>query len=289
MRTLVLAAFAAVSMLLSLDGRSAVALTITVDHKNGSQTVDRIAEVAPGDIVGIDIVNTAPLCFTYNAEQVVKGAGALDRDRQIPLETVHFETAHQRNIGSYKITAAKRAGAPKECESLGFGDKTWTVVVNTLGWTIGASGGLVVDGLVDKKYFLRNGTTIARDRNAEDRSNQRLGLYLHLVNTEWARHNNGWVPLSVGIGQDDKTRYMLGTSYRFGEDWFVTAGAITGKSASLPVGLSEGDTVTNANALQTMGQRSTTSWFISVSFGFLGDKAMAGFKGVFEPKPATTK
>lgn len=265
---------------------SALALEINIDHRLGSVTLDGSTEIARGERVVINIYNSDRACFLYNASQASPPAPQGTRVKSPP--TVVMTTTHQRGTASYVIKIDKREGAGASCN--GYAPGPWTVNVVTVGWDLQFSAGLVVDGLTDRKYSLAPGPAdnflVKEDSNARDRTNQRAGLYAHLVNTKVLRSSeSAWVPITVGLGFDDKARYMVGTSWKFGEQWFVTAGVVAGKIASLPAGVTEGMATTDQNILGTLGQKSSTSWFISASFNFLGDKAKSALEGIVTPKP----
>lgn len=282
--------------LLTMAWANASALEIQINHKTRAQSLSGLAEVARGETVTITVEETNNGCFSYNAKQLRdptsgnKAAGG----GPLPVSPVVIKTTHQRAVTQYEVKIDKITTSAKdsaECKEIykSHAEGTWQVPVTTVGWNAEFSGGLVVDGLTDRKYSLQPGTggnfTVTRDRGSEDRTNQRLGLFVHLVDTRNARNKDiTWVPVTVGIGFDDKARYMLGTGYKFGDQWFLTAGVVTGKRASLPVGVSEGMSTTNQNLLSTMGSRSSTSWFISFTFNFLGDTSRSSIQGLF-PAP----
>jgi hypothetical protein len=273
---------------------------IEVDHETQAYALKGSSAVAPGEQVTISIINTNRNCFTYNATQVPKG------DQQVSTKgaggartpPVTIKTEHQRNISAYKIKISKLPDNPAACQStyVELRELDLKVDVSTVGLDLQFSAGPVVDGLTDKKYFLQSGSggqsVVTRDSNSRDRANARLAVFAHLVNTKAERDSQWtWVPISFGLGFDDKTRYMLGTSMKLGDQWFVTGGAVLGKTATLPVGVSEGMSTTNQNLLTTMGQKNSTSWFLSVTFNFLSGKAKTIFEGLGqpEPKPADQK
>jgi hypothetical protein len=275
----------AAGVLLTL-ATSASALEIEIDHQTGTQSLRGSNELARGDPVTIWVRNTDKQCFTYNATQV---AASGTKSLENPDTTVKIVTTHQRGTSAYLVKIDKLPG--DACKEVDQRAGSWTIPVVTVGWDLAFSAGPVVDNLVDKKYFLQSGVggqyTVSRDRGAEDKTNQRLAVFAHLVDTKALRDKDyTWIPLSFGIGFDDKARYMLGTSYKIGDQWFITAGVVTGKVSTLPTGVSEGMSTTNQNLLATQGQKTSTGVFISVSFTFLQDRSKSSFEGLFPaPKP----
>jgi hypothetical protein len=291
----------AATLILPLATAQAASVVIKLDHSTFAISIVGPTQLVPKDSIEIDVVNTDTSCFDYNDS----ASGAAPDRAFTASNSVVMHLTHQKGVTSYKVSVKldpKAVGtetadqAKERCNKvvLALKEHDWTIPVSTLGWTIGFSGGLVVDGLTDRKYFLENASgqyIVRRDRDAQDKTNQRLALLLHLYNTSWFRDSD-WqlVPLTVGIGVDDHTRYLVGTGVGFGEQWFVTGGAVFGKRATLPIGLSEGQNVSNQNAVTTLGQRTSASWFLSVSFAFAGSKTkdtISGLFGTATPKPGT--
>lgn len=272
------------------DPASPYALEIILDQKTGTQSLIGLAEVKRGEQVRITVKNTIPDCFVINNKQQ-DGSKALAAGA---TEDVPIVVTQQRGTTTYQIDVKKRSSPPAtaNCGSSTLQEQSWSIPVTTVGWDVAFSGGLSVDGLIDRKYYLAPGSngsfTVTQDKASQNKTNQRLALFVHMVDNVAARDRDvTWVPISAGIGFDDNARYMLGTGARVGDQWFLTAGVVAGKRASLPVGVQTGQATTNQNLLATMGSQTAVSWFISFSWNFLGSNSQAAFKKLM-PTPGSS-
>jgi hypothetical protein len=264
-------------------------LVITYDHKSGAQSVGGIAEREVGEEVTLKVVNTNLTCFDYNGAPKFPEpapAGGLVAKDQFSLTLYQ-----QRRSTGYTMAITKKDPEPEACVEVykTLGNREWSTDVTTLGWEVAFSGAFTFDGLRDRAYSLDDATvggvdgfTVARDRDAESQTNQRLALMIHLYNSSWdSRHSISWAPVTFGVSVDDNTRYLLGTSAKFGDKLYVTAGGIVGKIKSLPTGLAEGDFTTDQNAINTLGAKTEVSWFLGFSYGVFGTGAKDELGGLF--------
>ena len=268
-------------------------LVITYDHQSGAQSTSGIAEASPGETVILRVINTDTSCFDYNgAPKPPVVAGAMD--------TSQFEITlvQQRKSSGYTMDVTQKKNPPANCAAVfaTLSPRSWSTDVDVLGWELSFSGAFTIDGLSDRAYFLEDGTSnevpgfiVTRSEDAESETNQRLAFLIHLYNSRWERHRSvTWAPITFGMSIDDNTRYLVGTSLKIGDKLFVTAGGVIGKIKVLPTGLSEGDFTTDQNALGTLGTKSETSWFLALSYSFLGTNAKDQFSSLFPkaaPKP----
>jgi hypothetical protein len=261
----------------------------------------------------IDLKNTFPQCFDYNAD-VVKapppgGAGF----GTVAPQTVIFEVIHSKDVSAYTITATRKKIADpilaNDCMTHvapGYPDKAqWQINATTGAWTLGFAGAFTADKLNDPSFSLVPGSQVDSGGKAvsgffvkrDAASANRVGLggaaMIHLFHSDpgnlaiW--REIAWAPLSLGIGftGGSQARYLFGTSLKFGDAAFLTAGVVIGSVKRLPAGLSDGGFTTDSNALSNLGTRTTAAAFVGLSYAFLGDKnsIVSAFKTV-NPAPA---
>lgn len=282
-------AVGAIALSLSSQARA----QLVFDQASGTQSATGVLEFSPGDTVTFVVHNTIPKCFDYNGVPVVKTTKSAAPVAPPSVKTVTWSTTHQRDVTAYTVSVTKKAASGDDCTSPKAGDvslvdRTWTVPVTTLGWTVGVSAAFTVDRLTDPQFSLKpttaNGTAgylIEQDRGAQDATTEGLAIFLHLSNTAWSRHPIAWAPISFGVGFKDNTRYFAGTSLQFGEPFFLTIGRVFGKQARLPNGLAVGGFTTNANAITTLGSRTSDAWFLAFSYQFLSTGLQTKLQGLF--------
>jgi hypothetical protein len=268
-------------------------LVITYDQQSGAQTMSGIAEASPGESVILRVINTNTTCFDYNgAPKPAVAAAAADTSQfEIPL-------SQQRKSSGYTMEVTKKSNPPATCGAVfsTLSERKWSTDVSVLGWELSFSGAFSIDGLSDRAYFLEDGTSngtpgfvVTRSKDAESSTNQRLAFLIHLYNSRWEQHRSvTWAPITFGMSIDDNTRYLIGTSLKIGDKLFLTGGGVFGKIKVLPASLSEGEFTTDQNALGTLGTKSDRSWFIALSYSFLGTNAKDQFSSLFPkaaPKP----
>jgi hypothetical protein len=262
-------------------------LVITYDHATKTQSVGGIAERAVGEPVELKVINTNLDCFDYNgAPKMVPASGA---GLSAPRDQLTISLVQQRRSNGYTMKITKKLNPPAACAALPLEEWETSTDVETLGWEVSFSGAFAFDGLRDRAYFLEDanvggvdGFIVNRDRDAESQTNQRPAVMIHLYNSGWdAKRSISWAPVTFGFSVDDNSRYMLGTSAKFGDKLYVTAGGVVGKVKVLPVGLVEGGFTTEQNAITTLGTKSEVSWFLSFSYSVLGTGAKDQFTGIF--------
>jgi len=235
------------------------------------------------------ISDTYPECFTYNLKEKQDAPVEAAKAGLQPGE-VRLTTEHDAAVTSYEIVIAPRPGANAECPT---GTTTYTIPVRPY-WNLAATGGFAHDELRDPVYFLEagskteNGATkqgfyVRQDTAAEDAYKIGGTAFVHLY------HNTSspvaWVPISFGLGlNNNETRYLLGTSVRFGPLIYLTVGAAFGERKRLPTGVRLGDFTDNANLLATPASRQDQGAFVSISFKFL-EQGLSPFKNAVVGKP----
>lgn len=277
----------AVSAMTGIAYAKTAPLVITYDHATLSQSVGGIAERAVGDPVELRVINTNLDCFDYNGSpKMLPPASA---GLTAPKTEFSISLVQQRRSSGYTMKVTKKKNQPATCTGVALVEHEWTTDVETLGWEVAFSGAFAFDGLRDRAYFLEDanvggvdGFIVNRDRDSESQTNQRPAVMIHLYNSGWkGKRGISWAPITFGFSVDDNSRYMLGTSAKFGEKLYVTAGGVVGKVKVLPVGLVEGGFTTEQNAISTLGTKSEVSWFLSLSYSMFGTGAKDQFAGVF--------
>jgi hypothetical protein len=272
-------------------------LTITFDQEHGSYSYSGQPSAAAGDQIVLSVINTDTTCFDFNGGPTVpKNAAAADTSQ------FEIKVFHVASTTAYEMHAKKKPGlTDTDCGGSWhqIPERDWSAPVTTLGWSIAFAGGFTVDGLTDRAYTLvnttQNGTAgyvVNRAKNAEDATRQSLALMIHLYNSKWEQTSSwSWVPVSFGISTGSSTTYLIGTGCRFSDKFYLTTGATLGKRKDLPSNLSVGGFTTNQNALGTLADRSTVSWFVGFSYGFLGSDVQSKITSMFgsgdAPKPAS--
>jgi hypothetical protein len=283
------------AFLLAVSGQAYGQVVVTIDHKTGVQNPEGLIQVAGGQLFVIRLLNTVPECFDYNFEGVLPPkaqASATERTVPQPLkeQNVDFNINHDPQFGSYKITiTAKKLPAEsqlkKQCTDLPQQGTTYTVSITTYGWTIGMAGAFTADKLTDSAFSLRAGKNTAgesgyfveRDKNAEDSVRLGAAAMIHLYHSDPNRFNSlglskiglNWAPLSFGLGIENgsQAHYFLGTSLKFGDQAFLTAGCVFGPRKRLPNGVH--DFTTDQNALSTLPTKNGSAFFVGISYTFI--------------------
>lgn len=255
-----------------------------------------VLDVADGETFLVAIEKTIPKQFTYTVAgiELPETLGRESDDGRVETKTI--PQRHDARYGGYIVTIRRS----KTGESLP--NATLVIAVRTIGWRVDFGGGFTATGLRNQAYGLRDepgptaGTTttrIVRNRDLEDDASLGAATFAHLHHTRVP-----WGAISFGLGlslnRTPSTAYYLGPSFRFGDRGAITFGAVLGPERVLPVGLREGDVVTDrttiANALATGATRNRMRWFIGVSYSFLGGGTSAlnkPFAG--SPEAPTTK
>src|ERR1044071_3737813 len=271
--------------------------TVTIDHASGIQNPVATLELGKGDVIHASVINTNLDCFEFSQETkaVESWRGDLAKATRIDYEIIHDGKATQ-----YIIEAKKRANAPADCPNLS--ERTWEIDVLTLGWAVDFAGAFTIDQLTDPVFRLeQEGTAqspkfrITRNRGAEDSQKLGAAAMMHLYHTDpdfLGRNDIAWAPLSfgVGVGEDSKTRYFVGTSVRFNTKLFLTAGRVFGAVSRLPNSLQIGGTTDDGKALEGLQSRTADAWFLSLSFPIEGVSLRDSFQKPFQAKkPSATE
>ena len=229
------------------------------------------------------IKNTCPDLFNYTVVAIpahetgeLSGAGATPCTARKVIDIVH-----DSQYGGYVVHVTRKQGSPAA------GEMSITIAVRTARFEIGFGGGFALNGLTSPKYELRplqtaadaggNATAkyrLTREVEREDDVGQSVVSLVHISHTAW-----GWKfgrpALTFGLGVEPARAgdYYLGASWLLGDGAAITGGYMVGQVNTLPAGRQLGDTLTDANALANLGTRRGGTWFVGISYRFLGNGA----------------
>lgn len=180
---------------------------------------------------------------------------------------------------------------------------TRALVNKASSWEFTASGGFVISGLTNKKYYSETqelvpaagdtpavtGQFVARNKNAEDSIALGMGAFVHTCYADQGRRWY-WVltPDCVTFGlslsdQSGELNYLPGLSWKMGDEFYLTLGAQFAKVDALPRGLKVGDPINSANDLATLDSRYETAWALTFSYRFMGDSTKQSFSNAVWP------
>lgn len=259
---------------------------VTFNHETRSQSHGNLLASSNDEIV-LRVVDTNAGCYTYNFSAAAEANDPLADDP--PKTIVDTEYTHREDVSRYVVEIKKRE--VPACMNDPLGDYTFSVNVETLGWTLSTSGAFYLSDLTDPKFYLEPGMNsggvdgffIRRNMAAEDSIDRGLAFLVHVYDERKDIENNVlWAPITFGIGFDNSTNYFIGTSWKFGNAMFLTAGVVFGERDELPTALSSGRFTEDANALDTLASRSDNGLFISFSYGFGSDAASSRLSGLFQ-------
>lgn len=297
------------------------AKTVTLDHETLTITPAGAIGLYPDEVLEIVITNTSRRCYTFNLTPVEEEEGARLESADVHRDTVSIPVVHDAGVVAYEVVVRKKpnlpAGLENRCDRQ---DHTFRVPVKTYEWRLGGAGAFTGDRLTDSVFYLedgvenpdappemqRQGFFVRQSMDAEDSYSLGAAAMVHLFHNDPVRFDfkkrkesmpSGtpgaglvhWAPVSfgLGVGEESNTRYYLGTSLRFGQKAFLTAGWVFGSRDRLPDGLDVGGFTTEANALGSLGSKTSSAVFIGLSFDFLNVGA-SSFMGPFQtakPEP----
>jgi hypothetical protein len=291
---------------------------VIIEHEGGSQILAGTIHKRRGERVRVEVRKTETLCYAFNfrvkTDEIGQPASsnALDFNDTVAFETMFWGDPLLLEVEAIRIPGTsdndcRRGGERKAGGTL----PPWQVRVTTDGWDIFFSGAFTADKLTDPVFALVSedrdlddtSTTnpltkgfVVRQSEEEDEFRLAAAAMTHVIHSDPDRFNVGdvnWVPLSFGLGISDNSqaRYYLGTGIRFGQKFFLTAGAAVGPVKRLPATLSldvndKRNFTTDANALSSLQTRNESAFFIGISYSFAG-VGPSNFTGPFTPvKPA---
>ncbi|HEX6096276.1 MAG TPA: hypothetical protein VF432_08135 [Thermoanaerobaculia bacterium] len=288
-----------------------------IEHVGGSQILAGTIHKQRGERVRVEVRKTETLCYSFNFRVKTDEVGQPASNAIDFNDTVAFETMFWGDPLLLEIEAIRLPGTTDADCGQGGERKTggalppWQVRVTTDGWDIFFSGAFTADKLTDPVFALVSedrdldltdtDTTktkgfVVRQSEEDDEFRLAAAAMTHVLHSNPDRFNFGdinWVPLSFGLGISDNSqaRYYLGTGIRFGQKFFLTAGAAVGPVKRLPATLSldandKRNFTTDANALSSLQTRNESAFFVGISYSFAG-VGPSNFSGPFTPvKPA---
>jgi len=284
---------------------------IKFDHGKNAATDPGIVSLKAGETFQLEIDGTHPECFDYSYRaielpvDVRAGQGGLS-PADICLQTI----VHDGKPRDYLVFITKKDPFPSKCSRVTLPTRDennpWVVPVRTLGWTAGFAGGFTFDGLTDPSYGLvaaerevdgmsEKGFQVIRQSERDDDYSLGAAAMVHVFHTDPSRLRllrwANWAPLTFGLAVNNGSdvRYFLGTSLRFSDQAFLSAGAVFGGRDRLPAGvdLTDNSFTTNSNALNSLDTRTDVGWFVGVSYAFLGDTAKNALEGAVSTPTGT--
>lgn len=247
-------------------------------------------DLEPGEPFSIVIARTTRTEFSYSVAGLeVPPADTTEvHEAATPSDTVILRQIHDDRFGGYVVRIRH---ADPELRSGELGEATLTVRVTTLGWKVGFSGGFTASGLTDQKFAAvpdsvdEESLVILRDEEREDEVALGIATFVDLYHSKatWAAFSFG-----LGVNASSGVSYYVGPSFRFGKQGSLTTGLALGGVATLPAGEMEGREPTSPNALSNLGNKTEASWFVAVSYSFLGGGAADLNKPFFDPAAGAT-
>lgn len=279
---------------------------IRFDHARMTPTGPFRMKLRDGEVFTVQINKTWPDNYTYEiagftVEEVSdEPEAAGDRNISELVDDVRLLQVHDRNYGGYYVNIRLKQGMePVKFvdgnETNNLEEATLTIFVETMSWEIDIAGAFTVSDLTNPVYAVQSGddgmggtiNTVIRDTAAEDEASLGLAAMIHLYNSRRPQYA---LSFGLGISENSNTTYYVGPSYRFGKRAAVTLGYAWGSVDRLPSGLSEGNPISDANALNNLGTRIDSGVFLSLSYGFLDvrNRIQQPFANEVAPKTQTT-
>ena len=164
------------------------------------------------------------------------------------------------------------------------------MVESSSGISLSFAGGFFISGLTDPVYYSEGANdTIRRNKSAEDEVALGVAFFMHTCNETWTKAG-AWklrpTCASLGLGLSDQSgelSFFPGLTWTLGREFYLTAGAHYAEVNTLPKGLKVGDQLTSANDLNTLGSKFDVSYFLSISYKFLGTGAKEAINVRFSP------
>jgi hypothetical protein len=256
-------------------------VSILHENKNGARQLIPVEQGVDAYIVKVEgpaLRLWSPKNATTEAEVESRADSALK-----------IKDPEQQKAAIRKIFEDKGLGTQADVRSTEF-----IVIVDGSPWHTTVAGAFLGSSLTDEVYTASPGgpganPVLQRDRDHEDDGSLGLATMIHVYNDNKLK----WGAISLGVGITTASDLALfpGLSLRFGDEAALTAGIAFGKIKTRPAGIHEGEPVLDVNALSQPPERTTSGWFLALSYAFIGggEKNIADrFKVVEETKPADT-
>jgi hypothetical protein len=221
----------------------------------------------------VKIKNTEKEKFTYKIAGIlleIPEDGTAPQGGSAARDSVELTVVHSAKFGGYTISVT-----PLDGKTTSLPRAVFTILVKTQKWNIGFGGGFTVSTLTSPAYGVvpaEDGSGDLIVRREDDReSSASLGV-ASLVHVWHTKHS--WLAASFGLGlqSDTGASYYFGPSWRMGNKAAITAGVVFGSVDTLPSGTDVNKPLTDPNALNNLGSKIQSGFFVGFSFGFLGDE-----------------
>lgn len=267
---------------LSLAAESIFAETVEVvfDHGGAACSKDLVLDSTvvtadDGELIKITILNTQKTEFTYEIAGILKEKPSIKsnpEENEIPLGEVTLNLIHDKKYGGYTITLNTQKDSVTELPRAVF-----TLRVVTHSWKIGFGGGFTVSTLTSPAYGVEavtkpdgtDGQIVRREKDRESQFSLGVTSLVHIWNT---KHPLWAASFGLGLQSDTGASYYFGPTLRMGNKGALTAGAVFGSVDTLPSGTQEGGYLSDPNALNNLGSKIKTGFFLAFSYGFLGNE-----------------
>jgi hypothetical protein len=244
--------------------------TVSFDHKADADGIARRIGLSGGDQFEVTVTNTkVPQCQLKVTGIKVEG-GPRSEAPAAEETTLSSVQVHDSSYGGYYVSV--------ECLQAVMPSRRWLIIVTDLTWNAAFAGGFTISQLTNpvfEAHAASPGAQATISRNRDKESSARLGLaaFVHLYSE---RLGTLWCPLTFGLGikEESRTDYYVGTGVRLGDKGFVTVGANWGPVSRLPDGVVVGDTPTSANTLSNLPTRTSVKAFLGISYTFIDVKSL---------------
>jgi hypothetical protein len=237
-------------------------------------TARRKISLSDGDIFAVVIYNTQKDAFVYSIDTVAREEKvAQPQSATKPVDVVTLVRQHSSRYAGYivHITPIGRV-------STTLGEARVIIDVVTSEFRAAFGGGFTASGLTDRVFAVvadtieQDGTRVGvqrfvREADREDDARLGLGSFVHIHHTRVP-----WAALTFGLGieQNRAASYYLGPSLRMGDAAVLTLGVLVGSVRVAPLGVSENQIVADPNVVNNAGSRTKASWFVGLSYSFIG-------------------
>lgn len=222
---------------------------------------------AQGAPIRVLITNTDSSAFTYRITglEALTMKPAHELRPTTPSDTVLVEQRHDSRFRGYVIRIRQK---PNRSSKFDLKELDIVIHVETREWNVEFAGAFSVSGLTNPRYAVAD-SVVARDEDAEDAVALGVAAFIHTSHTRvpWLAGTFG-----LGINQSASATYYLGGTFPAGPAAF-TVGGVFGSVERLPTGVSEGSRISDPNVLNDLPTKTEGSWFVALSYTFLGNRA----------------
>jgi hypothetical protein len=257
--------------------------------------IQPIGEISrEGDPLKVVILHTDPNNIVVVTKQVVETPKTrLESELPQCKDKTKVDTIFPAGEGRYTLEIGFNEEACQGLEDV----PATEFRVHVLGWEQSVAGGFIGSDHKDPQFStytrpVNNQTLTFVEQEPSDRGNEaRLGLssFIHLYHEGFERwtQNGIWAKnllptgfsFGLGIGEQNRTSYSVGPSWRFGDKGFLTVGYSWAPVDRLPAGVrtcprsSESCeanlAITDPNRISSLSQRTKGAAFISLSYSFI--------------------